>query len=46
MNKALILASILTLTAVGYFYFDQHSVESDSFEQWKARFGTPFEPEE
>jgi len=45
MNKTVVIAALIALTAVTVFYV-QESKEVDAFEQWKLSFGTPFAPAE
>jgi hypothetical protein len=45
MNKTVVIAALIALTAVTVFYV-QESRQVDAFGQWKLSFGTPFAPEE
>ena len=45
MNKGVVIAALIALTAVSIFYV-QESKKIDAFEQWKLTFGIPFAAEE
>jgi len=45
MNKGVVIAALIALTAVTLFYV-QESNNVDAFEQWKMTYGTPFAIEE
>lgn len=45
MNKGVVIAALIALTAVTLFYV-QETKRVDAFDQWKMSFGTPFEAEE